>query len=102
MTAISDIILDLVITVVIILMTKKLMPYLETITTDAQRKKIWDKIKIAVNAAEQLFIGSGRGEEKKEYVENELDKDSSISSVIDKDERNTMIEAAVYDLKSSK
>ena len=46
-------------------------------------------------AAEQIFAGSGRGEEKKEYVVQWL-KDRGIT--VDAEKIDAMIEAAVYEL----
>lgn len=45
-----------------------LVPYIKSKTTSEQQKEINAWVKIAVSAAEQIFNGSGRGEEKKAYV----------------------------------
>ena len=45
-----------------------LIPWIKSKTTDAQRKELLEWVKIGVAAAEQLYEGQGRGEEKKQYV----------------------------------
>lgn len=46
-----------------------LIPWLKKQTTEAQRKELTAWVKIGVAAAEQLYKGAGRGEEKKkQYV----------------------------------
>ena len=45
-----------------------LIPWIKSKTTDAQRKELLEWVKIGVAAAEQLYKGQGRGEEKKKYV----------------------------------
>lgn len=42
-----------------------LIPWIKSKTTDAQRKELLEWVKIGVAAAEQLYKGQGRGEEKK-------------------------------------
>lgn len=49
-----------------------LIPYIKSKSTVEQQQSINGWIKIAVSAAEQLYAGSGRGEEKKTYVLNFL------------------------------
>ena len=46
-------------------------------------------------AAEQIYTGSGRGQEKKAYVLNWL-REHGVT--VDEDKLDAMIEAAVYDL----
>lgn len=70
-----------------------LMPYLKAKLGDAKLREMWKMVCIAVQAAEQLF-GSGKGVDKKEYVEETL-----VAQGVEIDEAvNNMIEAAVYDL----
>ena len=52
-------------------------------------------MKIAVAAAEQIYTGSGRGEEKKAYV---LEWLRSHGVTVDDEKLDAMIEAAVYEL----
>lgn len=74
------------------------IPWLKSRTTEQQRKELSAWVKIGVAAAEQLYKGSGRGEEKKQYV---LDFLSKNGLVFDEQSILAMIEAAVLQLKSS-
>lgn len=79
-----------------VIITCVLIPYIKSKTTTEQQKEINAWVKIAVSAAEQLFTGSGRGEEKKAYVIAWL-KERGIT--VDEAELDALIEAAVYELK---
>ena len=50
------------------IITAFLIPWIKANTTAKQREQMMVWVEIAVNAAEQLYKGSGRGAEKKEYV----------------------------------
>ena len=50
------------------IITCVLVPYIKSKTTAEQQKEINAWVKIAVSAAEQIYKGQGRGEEKKAYV----------------------------------
>ena len=50
------------------LITAYVIPWIKANTTEKQRDQMMLWVEVAVNAAEQLYKGSGRGEEKKEYV----------------------------------
>lgn len=84
-----------VVAVVCAVVTCVLIPYIKSKTTAEQQKEINAWVKIAVAAAEQIFAGSGRGEEKKEYVVQWL-MDRGIT--VDAEKIDAMIEAAVYEL----
>ena len=88
-------IVEAVVAVVCAVVTCVLIPYIKSKTTAEQQKEINAWVKIAVAAAEQIFAGSGRGEEKKEYVVQWL-KDRGIT--VDAEKIDAMIEAAVYEL----
>ena len=79
-----------------VIITCVLIPYIKNKTTTEQQKEINAWVKIAVSAAEQLFTGSGRGEEKKAYVIAWL-KERGIT--VDEAELDALIEAAVYELE---
>ena len=79
-----------------VIITCVLIPYIKSKTTTEQQKEINAWGKIAVSAAEQLFTGSGRGEEKKAYVIAWL-KERGIT--VDEAELDALIEAAVYELE---
>ena len=53
---------------------------------------------MAVEAAEMIYVGTGRGEEKKAYVVQYL---NSKGYTLDADSINNLIESAVLALKNS-
>lgn len=89
-------IVEAVVAAVCAVVTCVLIPYIKSKTTTEQQKEINAWVKIAVSAAEQLFTGSGRGEEKKAYVIAWL-KERGIT--VDEAELDALIEAAVYELE---
>lgn len=72
-----------------------LVPYIKSKTTSDQQNRINAWVKVAVSAAEQIFNGSGRGEEKKAYVIAWL-KEHGVK--VDESQLDALIEAAVYEL----
>lgn len=50
------------------LVTAFLIPWIKSNTTAKQQEQMMLWVEIAVHAAEQIYKGSGRGAEKKEYV----------------------------------
>ena len=80
-----------------VVITAVMTPYIRSRTTAQQQAEIHDWVKIAVSAAEQLYKGSGRGEEKNAYV---LEWLSEHGVTVDESKLDALIEAAVYDLKS--
>lgn len=89
-------IIEAVVALIGVIITCVLIPYIKSKTTTEQQKEINAWVKIAVSAAEQLFTGSGRGEEKKAYVIAWL-KERGIT--VDEAELDALIEAAVYELE---
>ena len=75
--------------------TAVVIPYIKSRTTAQQQAEINAWVKIAVTAAEQIYRGSGRGEEKKAYVLNWL---AEHGITLDEDRIDALIEAAVYEL----
>lgn len=73
------------------------IPWLRAKTTAQQRQELQAWITIAVQAAEQLYQGSGRGEEKKQYV---LDWLEDHGFYIEVTQLEAMIESAVLALKA--
>ncbi len=73
------------------------VPFVKSRTSLDQQKELLGWVKIAVAAAEQIYVGSGRGEEKKNYVFNWL-LDHNVK--VDDTKLNALIEAAVYALKN--
>jgi LL-H family phage holin len=78
------------------LITTFLIPYIKSKTNSEEISKYLSFVKIAVQAAEQIYTGSGRGAEKKEYVVNYLE---SQGIKLDTETLNNMIESAVNELK---
>ena len=76
-----------------VIVTCVLIPFIKSETTASQQAEINAWVKIAVSAAEQIFKGSGRGEEKKQYVIAWL-KERGVTV----NELDALIEAAVYEL----
>jgi len=80
-----------------VLITSLLIPWIRSKTTAEQQEEIKQWVKIAVAAAEQIFVGQGRGEEKKQWV---LEFLSKYNLKVDLDAIDAMIEAAVWELKN--
>jgi len=80
-----------------VLITSLLIPWIKSKTTAEQQEEIKQWVKIAVAAAEQIFVGQGRGEEKKQWVLEFLAK---YNLKVDMDAIDAMIEAAVWELKN--
>lgn len=76
-----------------------LVPYIKAQTTEAKRKKIWNGVLIAVQAAEQIFNKPGAGQDKKAYVLNVLNQNGIH---IDATHLELLIEAAVFQLNRTK
>lgn len=81
--------------VLAVLITVYLIPWIKSQTTEKQREEINAWVKIAVQAAEQLYKGAGKGEEKKAYVLDYLNKKGFT---IDTESIDKMIEAAVLEI----
>lgn len=88
-------IIQMIITVAVIAATAYLLPYLKPKGHLEKLGETMEYITIAVRAAEQIFVGSGLGAKKKEFVLQWL-KDHNIT--VDLDKVDAMIESAVYDL----
>ena len=88
-------IIEALITLIIACITTFLIPYIRSKTSKETQEEILKWITIAVSAAEQIYLGSGRGEEKKQYVINWL-KEHKIN--YDSTKIDAIIEATVYEL----
>ena len=91
-------IVEAVITLVAILITTYLIPFIKSKFNSQKQAEINNWIKIAVAAAEQIYKNGGTGAEKKEYVIAWL---NARNIKYDADKIDAMIEAAVYDLKQN-
>ncbi len=90
-------IIEAVFALIAAVITAIIIPYIKSRTTAQQQEQINTWVRIAVSAAEQIYTGSGRGEEKKAYVISWL-REHGVT--VDESKLDAMIEAAVYDLKS--
>lgn len=77
------------------IITAFVVPYIKSRTTTNQQQQINAWVRIAVTAAEQIYAGSGRGEEKKAYVIDWLRKHGVT---VDESKLDALIEAAVFEL----
>lgn len=73
-----------------------LIPYIKSKVSAEQLDAIKFWVNIAVEAAEMIYAGTGRGEEKKAYVVKFL---NSKGFTINPEEIDNIIEAAVLELK---
>lgn len=95
MTDITEIVV-LTVSLAVTLATAFVFPQLRARLSAEQfaHLKLW--VRIAVQAAEMLYIGIGRGAEKKEHVVKFLHE---RGLTVDMDEIDALIESAVYELK---
>lgn len=90
-----------VLTLIGIAITTFLIPYIKTKTNKEEQQMLSVLVQTAVQAAEQIFVGTGLGQKKKEWVLEYLTNHGikinidSVSAEID-----AMIEAAVYAMKN--
>lgn len=90
-------IVEAVFALIAVAITAIVIPYIRKKTTAAQQSELNGWIALAVAAAEQIYQGSGRGAEKKEYVLGWL---AHHNITVDITKLEVMIEAAVYNLKN--
>ena len=89
------VIIEAVFALLAAIITAIVIPYIKSKTTASQQAEINAWVKIAVTAAEQIYTGSGRGEEKKAYAIQWL-REHGIT--VDEAKLDALIEAAVYEL----
>ena len=85
-----------IIALVSAIVTGILIPWIKSKTSDTEQDQLLAWVQIAVMAAEQLYTGAGRGEEKLEYVTAWLE---ARGLKYDAETIRAAIEAAVYGLK---
>ena len=85
------------VTLMLAIVTYILYPYIVQKVSAEELAKIKMWVNIAVKAAEMLYEGSGRGEEKKAYVVEFL---KNRGFKLDTEAIDAMIESAVLELKS--
>lgn len=91
------VIVNAVIALIAAVVSTFLIPWIKSKTTSQQREELVAWVKIAVAAAEQVYKGEKRGNEKKQYVLDFLAKNGFS---INEDGVNAAIEAAVKQLNS--
>ena len=88
-------IMEAIIALVAAVITAFVIPWLKGKIDADKLEKIELWVTVAVEAAEQLYVGSGRGAEKKAYVVQFLQEKGFT---IDPDSLDKLIEAAVFNL----
>ena len=88
-------VLGAVITLAVAIVSAVVIPLLKRKLGDEKYSEIQRWVKVAVQAAEQLFSGSGRGEEKLDYVLKFLE---SKGFTLDAASLRNLIESAVWEL----
>ena len=86
-----------VVALVAVLISSLLIPWIKSKTTQAQQDDLKQWVKIGVAAAEQVFVGQGRGAEKKEWVLAFLAKHKLT---VDMEAIDALIESAVWELNN--
>ncbi len=95
LTPIFQALILLVSSIITLYILPKVKAFLAEKLSTEQRENLKQWVKVAVAAAEQLIKGSGKGEEKKQYV---LDFLLSKGITFDTDEVTALIESEVYEL----
>lgn len=90
-------IIKAVVVLISVIITGYVVPLIKCKTTNAQFNEIIGWVKVAVKAAEQIYDGQGRGDEKKAYVLKFL---SDNGYKVDTEAIDALIEAAVNQLNS--
>ncbi len=90
--------IEVVITLIAALIARYIIPWVRSKTDAARLDETLQYVKMAVAAAEQIYRESGMGERKKQYV---IDWLAERGFVLDTDELDAMIEAAVHDLNAA-
>ena len=91
-------IVSAVITLIMVVITTFLIPWLKNKLDTDKFEKIQAWTKVAVQAAEMIYIGVGRGEEKKAYVIQYLNEKGFK---LDTATIDALIESAVHELKQN-
>ena len=90
-----DIMVKVIIPILGAIITYLIVPFIKQKTTKEQRENIYFWVKVAVQAAEQIYKEKGQGKLKKEYVVDFL-VSKGINITIQ--ELDVLIEAAVKEL----
>ena len=90
-------IVEAVITLLAALITAFLSPFIKTKVSNEKYAEIMLWVQVAVDAAEMLYTGTGRGAEKKQYV---LDFLADKGYKLDVNSIEALIEAAVLGIQN--
>jgi LL-H family phage holin len=94
-------ILVFVITVLGIILTKNVIPYIKTLIKTSDYADIYDIVEVAVKAAEQKCTAKKQGKAKKADVYNFVSRWLDNKGIhITEDELDRLIEAAVYSMNT--
>ena len=77
------------------IITGFVVPWIKSKTTAQEQEALLRWVRVAVSAAEQIYAGSGRGAQKKQWV---LDFLAKNGMKVDSDAVMAAIESAVYGL----
>lgn len=92
--------IELIIAILSAVLTIVVVPWIREKTDAERRTALLNFVTIAVQAAEQMYTGSGQGTEKKRYVRDWLKKQGVDFEDADVwDQVDAMIESAVLELK---
>ena len=90
-------IVEAVITLLMALITAFLIPFIKSKVSNEKYAEIMMWVGVAVDAAEMIYTGTGRGAEKKQYV---LDFLADKGYKLDVNSIEAMIEAAVLNIQN--
>ena len=97
---VSIVILEVVVAIVVILLSRYVIPYLKEITKSEKYAGLMEIVIVAVRAAEQTIRESGQGKVKKAQVVAFVTAWLNNNGLnISEDELDRLIESAVYNLK---
>ena len=97
------IIISLVVTASVILVTRYVIPKIKEEIGTEKFNKIVEYVGYAVTAAEQIFVGTGLGEQKKEFVLNFINGElNKLNYSITEEELNILIESTVKSMNDAK
>ena len=98
-------IFDLILAIIPVLgviLTSFIIPYFKEQIGNERLNKYQEWASMAVMAAEMIYVGSGMGEEKKEYVVKFLTEQFNKNKVVITEEQmNILIESAVKSMKEN-
>ena len=97
---IVKIVITAVATIIGIIITKEIVPYIKSIKLTAEQEAVLEIVETAVKAAEQTIKESGQGAAKKKQVIAYISYQLMLKGIhITEEEIDKLIEAAVYAMK---